>query len=66
MLRCISEGFALAFLWELFWTESSFVFFWTFGDQGRDWNALTHNLASEISISEHTNSASLLANAAGS
>ena len=35
-----------------------------FGDQGRDWNALTHHFASEINISEHTSSASLVANAA--
>ena len=42
-----------------------FRFFWAFGDQGRDWNALTRHLASEISISEHASSASLVANAAG-
>ena len=42
-----------------------FRFFWAVGDQGRDWNALTHHLASEISISEHASSASLVANAAG-
>ena len=59
LLKC-----ALAFLWELFWTESSFIFFWAFGDQGRDWNALTCHLASEVSISEHTSSASVVANAA--
>ena len=39
--------------------------FWAFGEQGRDWNALTRHLASEISISEHASSASLVANAAG-
>ena len=42
-----------------------FRFFWAFGDQGRDWNALTRHLASEINISEHASSASLVANAAG-
>ena len=41
-----------------------FRFFWAFGDQGRDWNALTRHLFSEISISEHASSASLMANAA--
>ena len=42
-----------------------FRFFWAFGDQGRDWNSLTRHLTSEISISEHASSASLVANAAG-
>ena len=42
-----------------------FRFSWAFGDQGRIWNALTHHLASEIIISDHATSASLVANAAG-
>ena len=42
-----------------------FLFSWAFGDQGRDWNALTRHFASEINISEHASSASLVANAAG-
>ena len=41
-----------------------FRFFWAYGDQGRDWNTLTRHLASEINISEHASSASLVANAA--
>ena len=42
-----------------------FHFFGAFGDQGRDWNALTGNLVLERSISEHASSASIVANAAG-
>ena len=41
------------------------LFSWAFGDQGRDWNALTCHFASEINISEHASSASLVANTAG-
>ena len=42
-----------------------FLFSWAFGDQGRDWNALTCHFTSEINISEHASSASLVANTAG-
>ena len=41
-----------------------FLFSWAFGDQGRDWNALTCHFALERNISEHASSASLVANAA--
>ena len=41
-----------------------FRLFWAFGDQGKDWNALTSHLALDISISEHPSSASLVANTA--
>ena len=47
-----------------FFVGELFRFFWAFGDQGRDWNALTRHLALEISISEHASSASLVVNAA--
>ena len=72
LLRRIVDGASakalkvcVSFSVEIVLDRELFLFSWAFGDQGKDWNALTRHFASEINISEHASSASLVANAAG-